>query len=1130
MFTPDEVQTLSREQQELFFLLLQEEGIDAQSFPIISLPKDQRSYPLSSAQRRIWLLNQLEPKNPAYNMFGALHLNGAVDSAVLAQCFNEVIKRHDILRASFQIENNHPVMMVDDASFFHLELIDLTHLQIDESHEIVQKCIHQEQAKVFDLSETGLIRASLLKLTDTNYLLLFTTHHIISDAWSLNLLIKELNHFYQSITNGSRDVLPELPIQYADYAAWQQSVLQSYEFKNSLAYWVQQLQGGDGILNLPMDAIRLPLQSSNGKKQVFTIPVPLTDKIRALGSSTDTSLYMLLLSVFQVLLFRYSNQTNFMIGSVISHRSRRELEALIGLFSNTLVLKTDLSGDPTFQDLLIRTKQVVLGAFQHQAVPFELIVEKLNVKRELSHHPLFQVMFVYEHSSEYFNIANIEGKKLEIESGYAKFDLTLFMEDNGASLVGTIEYNADLFLPETINSYLESYLALLDQMVIDSNLKISELPLVNERQATKLLSWQDNSGPAKNFCLHQHFEKWADVIPNDIAVSFMGHTISYKQLNQRSNDIAHKLIELGVQKNQPVAIMLEVGIDQIAALLAVCKSGGIFVCLDQQYPKQRLKQILEEVKPSCIIIDNPSHKSHHRNLLSSQEEAGYQSVLFNLSEHGDRSAQGDEWSNPNLELLPSDPVYIVYTSGSTGKPKGILQTHGCSSQYMEWQSNQFQIEPKKRMGQWASITYDASYSEIFGALCFGAMLCMAAPLERKDPTAIAYWLDSEQITVIQLVPSFCMLLLQCVIAAYPKRQALFLEKLEYVLLAGERLPIELAREFQAYFNQKTKLYNLYGPSEIVLTTQYLIDDLPPGLNNIPIGTPFVGRQILILDSHNSLCPLRIPGEIYIRSPYLTQGYFRQAEETSKVFIQNPLHNDYPDRVYKTGDRGRWLNEYEIEFLGRNDNQVKIRGSRVEVGEIEAVLLLHEGISESAVIIKRHPDHSIYLVAFISSKIKTDVRLIRDFLVDYLPSYMIPAHIVFLEDFPRTISGKIDRKMLATQYDVSPMISETMAGPENALEKDIAAVWKDLLGMSAVSVNSNFFDLGGHSLLMVQVQLKLNAQLDKNIALIDLFKYPTIHALANFLSNQTQASVLPVSQQRAALRRQLSNRRHKNATV
>ena len=785
-----------------------------------------------------------------------------------------------------------------------------------------------------------------------------------------------------------------------------------------------------------------------------------------------------------------------------------------------MILRANLADDPTFQGLLKKTKQVVLDAFAHQDVPFEIIVEKLNVKRDLSYHPLFQVMFVYEHESKNFNISGTSAKKLDVTNGFSKFDLTLFIENNNEEqLTGYIEYNADLFKPETINSYIESYIALLEEMVTLPQKKVSKMSLISFQQAQAVLSWTDDSGPAKNKCLHQHFEKWVELTPNEIALSYQGADVSYEELNQRSNQIAHRLIQMGIKKGQPVAMMLEIGVDQIASLLAINKVGGIFICLDKQYPTIRLKQILQEVMPVCVISDLISLNVHCQNFLSSQQEAHYDMFILNLSDDSATVNKATLFSNPNLTISPTDPVYIVYTSGSTGKPKGIVQTHGGSSQYMEWQSNQFNIQSKTRMAQWASITYDASYSEIFGALCFGATLCIAAPLDRRDPQAMAQWIELEKINVIQLVPSFCTLLLQRFIA-----RGCAPLYLEYVLLAGERLPIELAREFQAYFNHKTKLYNLYGPSEIVLTTQYLINELPPALTSIPIGAPFVGRQILILDKNDSLCPLRIPGEIYIKSPYLTLGYFQQPEETSKVYIQNPLHNDYPDRVYKTGDRARWLNANEIEFLGRNDNQVKIRGSRVEPGEIEAVLLLHDLVSESAVIIKQHQDDTPYLIAFVCGAENIDIQSIREFLMDYLPSYMIPAHIVCLLDFPRTISGKIDRKMLANQWHLNQDTSDDTAIPENECEKMIAEVWKELLHLHSVRNDVNFFELGGHSLLMVQAQLKLNERFKKSLALVDLFKYPTIKLLANFLLHQKEDDGLKQGNQRALLRKRLQQNR------
>lgn len=444
---------------------------------------------------------------------------------------------------------------------------------------------------------------------------------------------------------------------------------------------------------------------------------------------------------------------------------------------------------------------------------------------------------------------------------------------------------------------------------------------------------------------------------------------------------------------------------------------------------------------------------------------------------------------------------------------------------MEWQSNLFKIHSAKRVGQWASITYDASYSEIFGALCFGATLCISNNADRKDPAAIADWLITEKINVIQLVPSFCSLVLQSFVTRYPSPQN-NLSHLEYVLLAGERLPVEFARVFQHYFKNATRLYNLYGPSEIVLTSQYLVDELPENLTNIPIGCPFTGRQILILDKYNQLCPLRVPGEIYIKSPYLTLGYYKQLEESARVYIQNPLHNDYPDRVYKTGDRGRWLHLHEIEFLGRNDNQLKIRGSRVEIGEVEATLSLHDAIDECAIVVKYASDGSPYLVAFVASAEKLTSSNLREFLTDYLPSYMIPTHFVFLLSLPHTISGKVDRKQLSIHTEIHQDLPDETSIPVNDLEKQIAAIWKELLNIPIVRNDSNFFDMGGHSLLMVQVQLKLNEKFDRDIPLVELFKFPTIKSLANFLASQkVEDDFAKLGNQRALLRKRLTKKRN-----
>lgn len=1114
MLSTNELNDLTSEQQELLHLLLEEEAITKQHLPIIPHSNKRDYYPLSFAQRRLWIIDQLHPHSVAYNMCGALHLTGNVNCHVLEQAFNSIIERHELLRARFEVIENEPVLIIEPRLEIPWSFVENTD---------ISQIIKEESKKPFDLTQGPLLRATLIKSTPTEYVLLFTIHHIIADAWSLRIIFQELKAYYQTESENGTSDLPTLNIQYTDYSIWQQNATISPDFSENTQYWKNKLVGAESILNLPTDAIRPAIPSNAGDRFILMLPPFLAAQLKALSLEQDVSVFMLFLTVFQTLLFRLTNQEDILIGTVSSNRTRAELEHLIGLFSNTLVLRSDLSGNPSFDELLRKTKKVVLDAFAHQELPFEKVVEELNIARDLSRHPLFQVMFVYDEKSSVLQMNDIAVKQLSLDSVDSKFDLTLFVEESENTFKICFEYNTDLFERATIESYGESYTALLESIVQTPNQNLSKLKTLNHSLEKKLLTWSDSSGSAKNYCLHQLFERWAETTPTGIAIRYQDAEISYQTLNEHSNQIAHGLMKAGIKKNQPIAMILETGIDQITALLAICKTGGIFVCLDQNYPALRLNQILAEVKPACFILDTTILNTHGALLSDFQQENDYKMPIFTLAELIDER-ETRTLQNPDIDVSPSDPVYIVYTSGSTGKPKGILQAHGCSSQYMEWQSDLFEIHPGKHMGQWASITYDASYSEIFGALCFGATLCISQASDRRDPRAIAEWLVTENINVIQLVPSFCKLVLQNFIKMHPIADHTFTH-LQYVLLAGERLPVELARSFLQYFKNVTKLYNLYGPSEIVLTSQYLVDKLPEHLSNIPIGQPFTGRQILILDKHHQLCPLRVPGEIYIKSPYLTLGYYKQPEETEKTFIQNPLHNDYPDRVYKTGDRGRWLHTGEIEFLGRNDNQLKIRGSRVEIGEIEAVLSKHPNIEECAIITKYHSDDSPYLVAFIAGSEESTTSLLRGFLANYLPVYMIPDYFVWLPSLPHTISGKADRKLLGTYTKIEQDLPDEVSLPATQLEQQIAAIWKDYLNVSSVNLHSNFFDIGGHSLLMIQVQMKLNEALDKNIPLIDMFKFPTIKSLANYLANDdVPTDFMQLGKQRALLRQRLTKKK------
>lgn len=1141
MLSAEELNSLSPEQQKLLRLLLKEDGVDVSKLPICSQSRNHNSpFPATYAQRQLWFLNQLEPASIAYNMLAAFKLTGVLDFLLLERCFKAIIERHETLRTAFATSDNYPVQIIlSPQQSSIIEFVDFSHLndELAQSQivDLTEKIAHTQ----FNLQIGPLIKVVVAKKSATENILFVVLHHIIADGWSIHILAQELNSYYQFYSKNIPHALPALAIQYADYAVWQQTILADHCYAQDLNYWQEQLKD-PSVLNLPLDYPRSASKTSNGAVLKFTLPAALYEKIKLISKQQDLSLFVFLLTAFQILLHRYSSQEDILLGTVLSTRTRSELENLIGLFSNTIVLRANLSNNPKFSDVVVQNRAIVLKGFEHATLPFEKLVESLPYIRDISQHPFFQVMFVYQDAvvKNEFHIGDIQANQIEIKQRGSKFDLTLFLEEQGQDLEGLFEYNTDLFKPETILGYKEHFLTLLENIVADINKPLSQLDILSSKQQQMFTQWFDTSGTAKNYCVHQLFEAQVELNPNAIAIRYRNDAISYNQLNELANKIAHGLVRLGLASEQPVAVMLETGIMQIAALLAINKAAGVFVCLDANYPVGRMKQILQEVKPSFILTTATCLKKTEQQLLSSQAEEQYEAIIANIVDNDPASLipknryftadyfKDASVANLNLKIPVSAPVYVVYTSGSTGKPKGILQAQASSSQYMEWQSTQFTIGLGSRMAQWASITYDASYSEIYGALCFGATLCISNEEDRVDPLALVNWLKNEAINVVQLVPSFCKLILELLMSKYPDAKDSGLESLKYMLLAGERLPVALAHTWRDYFNDGAQLYNLYGPSEIVLTTQYATHQLAKNAVTVPIGYPFSGRQILILDAYQCLCPLGVPGEIYIKSPYLTLGYFRQALETAKVYIQNPLHNEYRDLVYKTGDRGLWRTMNEIEFLGRIDNQVKIRGSRVEIGEVEAALIQHPEIEEAAVIVFNDAEEFPYLTAFITGGSNLTTIAVRNYLSEFLPAYMVPSVITMLDKMPRTITGKIDRKMLATTHNVNSTQDLDQSLPSTSLENAIANIWKKLLGLESVGIHANFFDLGGHSLLMVQVQLQLNKLLNREIALVDLFKFPSIYKLAHYLqagASDKQTDSLAV-QKRSQLRQTLMQKR------
>jgi amino acid adenylation domain-containing protein len=1072
---------------------------------------------LSYGQQRLWFLDQLEPGNPLYNIPSVVHLRGHLRLDALERSLNEVVRRHESLRTSFALVDEQPVQIIAPAEPVTLPVFNLESLTEPEREAEAQRLAGVEAQKGFDLESGPLWRASILRLDETEHVLLLTMHHIVSDGWSMGVLVREVAALYRAFCEGRVSPLPEPAIQYADFAAWQRERLSGETLEQQLSYWRRQLSGELAALDLPTDRARPALPSGRGRRQPFKIERELTASLKALGQHEGVTLFMTLLAAFQVLLARYTGQEDIAVGTPIANRTRPELEELIGFFVNTLVLRMDLSGDPDFRGLLHRVREVTLGAYAHQDVPFEKLVEELQPERDTGRSPLFQVMLILQNTPvETLELPALSLHPLDTYSGRAKFDLVLNLHETAQGLEGAVEYSTDLFDAGTIERMLVHFQLVLQNIAANPGQKLSQVSLLGDAERRQILEeWGIVDNYRREQCLHQMFEAEVERNPHALALSFQNQLLSYAELNARSNRLAHALCGGGLRPRQRVAICLDSGPAQVIALLATLKAGACFICLDPHHPASRLRQILDEVAPAVLISESVCLDAHATLFRELPDETDCKLVLMDdssfLREPGGmaevmaEAQDGPDWlenyptENPSAPVSPQDLAYIVYTSGSTGRPKGIMQSHRSFCQFVKWMSGQFGIEAGKRIAQWASITYDAAYAEIFSTLCAGATLCLTTSENKGNPLAVFHWVRSEQIALLQTVPSFCRQLLQAIEAEDETegegREDDALAHLEWMLLAGEVLPVSLARTWLERFPAGPKLCNLYGPTETVLATYHVLEEVWEEQRSVSIGRAIDGRQVLILDQHQQLCPVGIAGEIYICSPYLTVGYFGREEESRKKYVPNPLPQATTERAYRTGDVGRWLADGQIEFLGRVDHQVKIRGIRVELEEIEAALFRHPSVQESAVVAQTYGDGEQRLVAYVSATEDLTAPLLREFMEEMLPDYLVPAVFVFLDKLARTPSGKVDREALPRPDERLREMADEYVAPRTSLEIEIAGVWQDLLRVERAGLKDNFFHLGGHSLLAAQVVNKLRQMYDVELSLLGFIEAPTIVNLA-----------------------------------
>ncbi|MEG4806698.1 amino acid adenylation domain-containing protein [Microcoleus sp. F8-D3] len=1033
------------------------------------------AFPTSFAQQRLWFIDQLEPGNPFYNLPAAVLLKGRLNVVVLERSFKEIVRRHEALRTTFATVDGQPVQVVGQQLNFGLQVLDLQQLAESEREEKVKQLAVEEASQPFDLTKGPLLRASLLQLDAEEYVLLLTLHHIIFDGWSIGVFLQELAALYQAFSTGKPSPLPELPIQYADFAIWQREWLVGERLQTQLNYWKKQLSGVPPLLELPADRPRPPVQTYRGAKESFLIPKTLTAALKKLSRQENVTLFMTLLAAFKTLLYRYTGQADIPVGSPIANRNRAEIQGLIGFFVNTLVLRTDLSGEIAFRQLLDRIREVSLEAYAHQDLPFEKLVEELQPERNLSYNPLFQVAFVLQTppvAAE--SIAGLNLTLLDVENQTAKVDLTLYLEEKQEEISGQFEYSTDLFDAGTINRMSGHFLTLLEGIAANPDRRIEKLPLLGEKEQHQLLvEWNDTRADyPSDRCIHQFFEAQVDRTPDAVAVVFEDQKLTYRELNERANQLAHYLQKLGVKPEVLVGICVERSLNTIVGILGILKAGGAYVPLDPAYPRDRLAFTLEDAQISVLLTQ--------QKLLGILPECSAKVIALDRWEEEQKFSEKSHSDFTFNQQNPSKLAYVIYTSGSTGRPKGVAIEHRSAVAFLHWAKEVFSPEELGGVLASTSICFDLSVFEIFAPLSWGGTAILA-----ENALHLPTLKTAGKVTLINSVPSAIAELLR--INGIP-------ETVRTVNLAGEPLPNTLAQQlYQLPHIQK--VFNLYGPSEDTTYSTFAL--IEKGAERMPpIGSPIANTQIYLLDRTLNLVPLGVPGELYIGGAGLARGYLNRPELTAQKFIPNPFSNSPDARLYKTGDRARYLPDGNIEYLGRIDSQVKIRGYRIELGEIEETLKQHRAVRDAVAQARDDTSGNKRLVAYVvlnQDKLPS-ISNLRGYLQEKLPEYMVPGVFVTLESLPLTPNGKVDRKALPAPDRDRPELEEAFAAPNTAIEKTLAEIWAQVLGLEQVGIDDNFFELGGDSILSIQVISKAN-QAGLRLTPKQLFQHQTIGQLA-----------------------------------
>jgi amino acid adenylation domain-containing protein len=1039
----------------------------------------QQVFPVSFAQQRLLFLDQLDSGTTAYNLSRVIRMQGVLDAGALSRTLNEVVRRHASLRTRFVFDSGEGYQLVEEAVDFETSLTDVSHFGEADRLAEALRLAQTESSKNFNLSALPLFRSMLIRLDSRDHLLVLVMHHIVTDGWSMGVLFDEIGKIYAEFAYGVPAKLPVLPTQYPDFATWQREKFTAEALKSDTAYWVDKLKDHEGLLQIPADFPRPPIQSHAGALEIFQVGEPTANGLKRIAESQRASLFMVTMAAFQTLIWQYTGNEDILIGTPTAGRHDANLEKLIGFFTSTLVVRGNLAADPTFVQLLHRVRETTLEAYEHQDLPFEKLVEALKPQRSLNHTPLFQIMMVFQNApKQILTLPGLSLEELEFDSGSSKFDLTLeIVEQDG--LRCSVEYCTDLFRKQTIQRFAQHFRALLQDIVENPDRPISELRILDDAARNELIfDFNRTTAPRRRDArIDTLFAEQVERSPNRVALVEGGVKIEYRDLNERAETLASILVEKGCDQDHPVGIYMERSIDAVVTLLAAFKANAPIVPLDIANPQHRLAMLIRDA--GCRVI--VTHRGRHDALPKEIEAIS----LNNLP------ATSTVPSRPAAARSSEDLAYIIYTSGSTGMPKGVEGTHRAAINRFTWMWRDFPFTADETCCQKTALGFVDSIWEIFGPLLAGVRSIIVPEGYLLEPDQFVTLLTRHEVTRIVLVPS----LLRTLLDSIPDL-ASRLPKLKLWTSSGEVLPLDLVDRFRTSLPE-ARLLNIYGSSEVTADATYYDATAGTALTSVPIGRPIDNTHVVILDRHKKLVPPLVAGEIHIGGDCLARGYWRQPDLTAQRFIPNPYRTDQSQSLFATGDLGRVLADGTLEYLGRADLQVKIRGIRIEPGEIEANLTSYPSIRQAAVVVHGESQDTKKLVAYLvmSESSANSINDIRDYLKARLPDYMIPAIFIPMESLPVLPSGKINRLALPSPQQGSLGRREQLVRPRNAIEEKLCSIWCEVLELDEVGIDDNFFDVGGHSLSGMRVLARVRRDLRVDIPIRRLFDHPTIGELA-----------------------------------